>query len=142
MLYHPRISTPQQAGAYYARKRNRAAQETALVDDQTAPAWGTITFVPSPLPGNGDTITIHGTVITFGTTVGLSGLVTLAEVLDAVVNYITTHPISGVSVSLSGNGLLVQSTAPADTSIAIAASAATASGSHLTKQQIRVRVPL
>lgn len=133
------FNSPQAAGAYYARKKNRA---TELVDDNFSPAWGTITFLESPIPSSGQTITINGTVLTFGTTISLVGLTTLAEVLAATIAYVGAHPINGANVSGSGDGLLVLSSKPADTSVTLSASNATVSHATLQKQQVRARVPL
>lgn len=132
------FTNPQAAGAYFARRRNRAARNTVLVDDNAAPAWGTINF--SANPSNGHTITINGTVITFGTTFAIGA--DLAATLAAALSYIEANAISGVFVSLSGNGILVQSTTPGDDSITLAASNATVSDATLKKQQINARVPL
>lgn len=134
---HSRLDTPQNVGLYYASKRNQAAQ-AALVDDMAAPAWGTFTF--SANPSNGHTITINGTVITFGSTFALGA--NLAATLTAAVNYILANPISGGTVTVSGNGLLVQSTTPGDNSITLAASNATVSGATLKRRKIHARVPL
>lgn len=139
------LNRQQQAGSYYARKRNRLA--TSLIDDLYAPAWGTITFLESPLPSNGDTITVNGTVLTF-VSGGASGAQvhiadTLAEILYDVQAYFRRNPVSGVgSVTISENGLLVLSAAPADTTVTLAASAATVSHATLQKQQRYARVAL
>lgn len=132
------FANPQAAGAYFARRRNRAAQAATLVDDNASPAWGTIAFPANP--SNGHTVTINGTILTFGTTFATGASV--AATLTAALNYLDAHPISGVFVSISGDGLLVQSSTPGDDSIAIAASNATVSGATLKKQQINARVPL
>lgn len=130
------FNNAQAAGAYFARKRNRVS--TALVDDAFAPAWGTITFASNP--SNAQTVTINGTVITFGSTVTVGA--DLAATLAAILAHIAAHPISGVSVTGSGDGLLIQSTAAADTSITLAASNASVSHATLQKQQVNARVPL
>lgn len=124
------------AGSYFARKRNRT--QTAVIDDVYSPAWGTILFAANP--SNSQTITINGTVITFGSTVAVGD--DLAETLAAVAAYIAENPISGANVAVSGNGLSVTSVAPADTSVTIAASNATVSHGTLQKQRVRARVPL
>lgn len=124
-------------GSYYARKRNRV--ETSLITDVTAPAWGTVTFGVNPT--SGDTATINGTVLTFGTTFAIGA--SLAATLLTAATYVAAHAISGVgSVSVSGNGLLVLSAKPADTSITLAASAGTVSHSTLQVQQVNARTPL
>lgn len=124
-----------QAAAYWQRKRNRAA---VVVDDNAAPAWGTITF--SVNPSNSQTATIAGTVITFGSTVVIGA--SLAETLSNVLDHLDAHPISAAHVSVSGNGLLIQSNNPADTTVTLAASHGTVSHGTLQKQQINARVAL
>jgi hypothetical protein len=130
------LSPQAQAGSYWARKRNR--RSTTLTDDLTAPAWATASFGANPSPG--DTATINGTVITFGTTVTIAG--SLALTLAATVAYILAHPITGVNVSVSGNGLLVESVTPGDTTPTLAASNATVSSATLVKRRTNQRVPL
>lgn len=135
--------TPQQlAGAYWARKRNRIS--TAVIDDPAAPAWGTISWGANI--GDTETVHINGTLLTFvaGTPTGAQIKIgaTLAATLTAALDYLDANPISGVFVSVSGNGLLIQSDAPADTSIAISASVGTVSHATLQKQTINARVPL
>lgn len=130
------LSPQAQASMYWARKRNRLS--TALVDDLTAPAWATARFAANP--SNSHTVTINGTVITFGSTVTVAA--TLALTLAATVAYIVANPISGVSVSASGNGLLVQSTTPANTAPTLAASNATVSSANLVRRKTNQRVPL
>lgn len=139
----PRLFTnPAAAGAYWARKRNRIS--TALIDDLAAPAWGTITFPSNP--ANLDTITIAGTVITFVTGTPGAGQAkigaNLAATISATLVYLTAHPISTARVSGSGNGLLILSATPADTSVTLAASAATVSHATLQRQKVNARVAL
>jgi len=129
----------QQAGMYHARKRNRLMPAT--VNSRVAPAWGTITFPANP--ANLATITINGTVITFvsGTPSGAQVKIgaDLPTTLTSLLTYIGANPISGAFVSLSGNGILVQSTKPADTTVTLAASAATVSSANLVPQIVRAR---
>lgn len=135
-------TNPAFAAAYYARKRNRTA--TAVVDDLHAPAWGTITFPSNP--ANLATITINGTVRTFVTGSPSAGQIKigadLAATIAAAVAEITASPIAGANVSASGNGLLILSAKAADTSVTLAASAATVSNGTLQKQKINGRVAL
>lgn len=131
-----RFTNAAAAGAYWARRRNRL--QTHVVDSDQAPAWGTITF--SANPSNSQTVTINGTVITFGSTVTIGA--DLAATLAAVIVYLTANPISGAAVYAEDNGLVVFSTAPADTSVTLAASDATVSAGTLQKQKIRSRLPL
>lgn len=129
----------QQAGLYFARKRNRLMP--ALRNSLVAPAWGTITFPSNP--ANTATITINGTVITFvtGTPSGAQVKIgaTTADTIAALLTYLAANPIAAATVSGSGNGILVQSVKPADTTITLAASAATVSSGTLIPQQIRAR---
>lgn len=130
------------AASYYARKRNRIS--TAVVDDLQAPAWGTITFPSNP--ANLDTITVNGTVRTFVSGTPSAGQVKigadLAATIAAAVAEITASPIAGANISGSGNGLLILSAKPADTSVTLAASAGTVSNGTLQKQTINARVSL
>lgn len=130
------LSPQSQAGYYWARKRNR--RDTALADDLTAPAWGTIAFATNP--SNSQTVTINGTVITFGSTVTVAA--SLALTLAAVATYIAGHPITGVTVTVSGNGLLIQSTTPGNAAPTLAASNATRSAATLQVRKTNQRVPL
>lgn len=124
-----------QLGAYYARKRNRLS---VLVDDKAAPAWGTVTFPANPSAGH--TVTLNGTVITFGTTVTIGA--SLAATLAALVAYVVANPVTGLTVRASGNGLSVLSTTPGNNTITLAASNATVSGATLKRQKAHKRVPL
>ena len=131
-----------QAALYYARKTNRGA---SVVNSLAEPAWGTIDFTASGNPGNGQTITIDGTVLTFvtGTPSGAQAKIggTLALTLAAAVAYFTAHPLANATVTVDG-GLLVQSKKPADTSVTLAASNATVSGANLVPNVVRSRKKL
>lgn len=133
----------QAAGAYYARKRNR--KETAVIDDAFAPAWGTVTF-GGVNPGNGQTITLNGTAITFVTGTPSGAQVKIGVDFDATLAalgvYLAANPIAGINVSVDGDGLMVLSAVAADTSVTLAASDATVSNGTLQKQQVNARVPL
>lgn len=148
-FYNPasKLTPAVQAGLFNARKRNKLA--TALVDSTVAPAYGTIAF--PGVPANDDTVTINGTIITFvsGTPSGAQiKIVTseekpadnLALTLDALLDYITANPISGVTVSGGDAGILIQSVKPADTTPTLAASAATVSGANLVPNKVNARV--
>lgn len=139
-----RFTNAAAAGAYNARKRNRLS--TAVIDDLYAPAWGAIGFAANP--SNGHTITIAGTVLTFVTGTPGTGQVKIAADLPgtiaATLVYLGTNPIAAAKVTGSGNGLLILSTAPADTSVTLASSNAngTVSNATLQRQKINARVPL
>lgn len=136
------VSPQAQAGYYWARKKNRLS--TALVDDLAAPAWGTLIF--SGNPSNSHTVTINGTLLTFVTGTPVGAQIQIAATLDltlaAVIVYTDANPISGVDVSFTGNGLLVESATPGDASPTLAASNATRSGATLTRRQANKRVAL
>lgn len=129
----------QQAGMYHARKRNRLMP--SVRNSLVAPAWGTITFPANP--SNLATITIAGIVITFvtGTPSGSQVQIgmNLPTTLASLMAFLVVNPIAAASVSLSGNGVLVQSNKPADTTVTLAASAATVSSANLVPEQVRAR---
>lgn len=125
----------QQAGCYYARKRNRNLE---TVDDNTAPAWGTVVFGANVA----QTVTINGTLIHIGggaPDVALES--TLAETVAALATYITDN-LPAARASGQASSLMLLSRAPADTSVTLVASAATVSHSTLQKQRINARVAL
>jgi len=139
----------QQAMMYYSRKTNRS--NVAVVNSTVAPAWGTILFPGNPNPG--DNITIAGTVITFvlpspapsGAQVAIAA--TLALTMANVLAYLALNPIATANVTVTGGsagagGLLVQSVAPADTSVTLAASAATVSSANLVPNKVRKRLDI
>jgi hypothetical protein len=128
-----------QAGLFNVRKRNKLG--TSAVNSTVAPAYGTITFPTNP--ANLATITIGGTIITFvtGTPSGAQvkiGTDTNATIL-ALLTYLAANPIASVNVSGGGESILVQSIKPADTSVTLAASAATVSGANLVPQTVNAR---
>lgn len=127
---------------FYARKTNRS--NVVTVNSAVAPAWGTIDFTASGNPGNGQTITIAGTLITFvtGTPSGAQVKIgaSLAATLAALAVYLAAHPIATANVSVTGNSLLVLSTKPADTTVTLAASNAAVSSANLVPQTVRTRL--
>jgi hypothetical protein len=141
-IFNPpaKMTAAVQAGLFNARKRNKL--DTALVNSAIAPAWGTIIFPANP--SNNDTITIGGTVITFvtgtpsGAQVKIGG--SLGATLTALLVYLAANPIASANVSGGGVSLLVQSVKPADTTVTLAASAATVSGANLVPQQVNARL--
>ena len=140
-IFNPqaKMTGPMQAGMFYARKRNRLA--TAVVDSSVAPAYGTIYFPSNPT--NDQTITIAGIVITFvtGTPSGAQVQIgaSTAATIAAILAYLAANPISTATVTGDGNGLMVQSVKPADTSVTLAASNATVSSANLVPQQVNAR---
>lgn len=129
------LSPQTQAGCYWARKRNRLS--TALSDDLIAPAWGTVIFSANPSAGH--TVTINGAVITFGDTVAIGASLELT--MAAAVAYVTENPITGVTVAVTGNGLLIESVTPG-AAIEFSASNATCSAPALQVRKLNQRVPL
>lgn len=140
-IFNPptKMTDGMQAGMFYARKRNRFA--TAVVDSAVAPAYGTIYFPINPT--NGQTITVAGTVITFvsGTPSGAQVKIAddITDTVAALIAYLAENPLATATVTASGNGILVQSVKPADTTVTLAASAATVSGANLVQQQVNAR---
>jgi hypothetical protein len=140
MTYTP----AQQAGLFHARKRNKLM--ASVVDSATEPAWGSISFASNPL--NLQNITINGTLLTFvtGAPSGSQAQIgtTLADTLANVVAYFAANPVTGVaSITASGSdSLSVQSAAPADTTVTLAASNGTVSHPTLQKQKVRARTKL
>lgn len=128
------------AGLYYARQRNRLA---VLADDISEPAWGTILF--STNPSVADSVTIGGTAVSFVSSgaplVGASLATSLANLL-AVLTASTDAGLLKARYSVEGNALVILSSKPGDNTVTIAASAAVASASTLTRAQSRKRVAL
>lgn len=128
-----------QAALYHARAKNQ--DETSLVNDPTSLSWGTITFAANP--SNGATITLGGTVVTFGTdvTIGGSLVATLATLL-AFLNASANANIVKCRYTTSSTALALRSKTPNNTSFTLAASAATVSHSTLQLAKITKREPL
>jgi hypothetical protein len=126
-----------QATMYYARKANRGI---VSVVDVTALASGSIFFPANPSSGN--TITIGGTVITFGTNVaiGASLAATLVSLLaylkaSADVNLVkNTYAISSNSLGVTGKTVGTVTT--------LASNFATVSAGTLAQPTIRKRKAL
>ena len=99
-------SSSQRAALYYARKANRLG--TDLVTDVTARATGSILFPANPSSSN--TITIGGTVITFGTTVAIGGTlaITLASLLAYLQASLDVNLVKN-TYAISGSSLVVTS---------------------------------
>ena len=97
-----KVSSAQRA-ALYVRKKNRAA---VPVIDVTALPTGSIPFSANPSSSN--TITIGGTVITFGTTVaiGASLAITLASLLAFLQASLNVNLVKN-TYAISGNSLVV-----------------------------------
>lgn len=125
-----------QAALRVARKVNLAG--TSLVSDPTSLATGLITFPGNP--AGSSTITLGGTVVTFGTNVAIGANlgVTLASLL-AFLNGSADANISKCTYSVVGTALTVRAKTPNNTTFTLAASAATVSGATLQLAKIRKR---
>jgi hypothetical protein len=129
------LTNRQAAAWYYARKNNR---EAVLENDLAQPGWGLITF--SVNPSSGDTVTLGGSIVTFGTNVmiGANLITTLANLM--VYLLASNDPnIKQAKYSVEIDTLLILSD---NHTMTIAASAATVSHATLQLQQNRQRVPL
>ena len=128
------LTNGQQAGSYYARKRNRNA---ALVNDPTQPAWGSIAFSTNVA----QTITLGGTVVTFGTDFALGG--NLAATLQNLLIFLDDSLDANIvkaKYAVSATALSVRAAKVNDTTFTLAASAGTVSHSTLQAIQTRQRV--
>jgi hypothetical protein len=128
------LTNGQQAGSYFARKRNRAA---ALVDDPTDRAWGTITFNSNAA----QSVTLGGTVVTFDTDFALGA--DLAATLQALLIFLNASNDSNIkkaTYSVSATSLDIRAKNANDVTFTVAASAGTVSHSALQLVQTRQRV--
>lgn len=130
------------AAFYYARKANRAAEKSAPVPDLSAHAFAAITFPSNP--ASNATITLGGTVVTFGTnvTIGANLAATLANLL-AFLNASVDANIIKCVYSVPGNSTLGIVSKAAGTSTFTVAAAGPATISHsplvlptITKRQV------
>lgn len=123
-----------QAALYHSREKNLIS--TTLVSDPASLASGSITFASNP--ANNSTITLGGTVVTFGTdvTIGASLAITLASLL-AFLNASVNANIIKCTYTITGSVLDIRSKTPNNTTFTLAASVATVS--HATIQLIQIR---
>lgn len=127
-----------QTALFHARDKNR---DTALVNDLTSLAWGSITFAANP--ANASTITLGGTVVTFGSTVtiGANLAATLANLL-VFLRASADANISKCTYSVGPTSLNIRSKTPNNAALTLAASAATVSHATLRLLQITKRAAL
>jgi hypothetical protein len=127
------------AALYLARKDNRT--DTSLTNDKTAKASGSIIF--SANPANSSTITLGGTVITFGSTVAIGATlaITMASLL-AFLNASANVNIVKCTYTGSATAIGIKSKTVNDQTFTLAASAATVSHATLQLPQIRQRASL
>ena len=128
------LTNGQQAGSYYARKRNRMA---VLTDDPTQSAWGTITFSAN----NAQTVTLGGTVVTFGTSFALGD--NLAATLQNLLIYLEASLDANIvkaTYGVTATALTVRAKRINDITFTLAASAGTVSHATLQLMQTRQRV--
>lgn len=126
------------AALYHARKNSAAVQ---VVTDLSALAYGSISFAANP--AGSSTITLGGTVVTFGTDVAIGAnlaatLVTLLAFLKASAN----ANLIKCTYDIIGSVLAIRSKTAGSATFTLAASAATRSGPTLTLPTIRKRKAL
>lgn len=132
-----KLTAAQQAGSYYVRKRNR--RSTTLVTDTVSRAQGSVTFSTN----SAQTVTIGGTVVTFGTSFALGA--SLTATLAALLAYLAASAdanLTKASYQVLGSALIVQCKAPGAGHLTLAASAGTVSNGSFTLPQIRKRAAL
>jgi hypothetical protein len=115
---------------------------TVLVDDLASFATGNITFPSNP--SNGDTVTLGGTVVTFGpANVHITGQ--LKDTLTNLVSFLSTSAdvnLIKCTYSMLSNVLTVKYKTPGVKTFTLAASAATVSSATLRLNPIQKRIPL
>lgn len=135
-LYLARRHASVQAALRVARKVNLTG--TTLVSDPVSLATGFITFPGNP--ASSSTITLGGTVVTFGTNVAIGASLGATVVnLLAFLNASADANISKCIYSMVGPTLTVKSKTPNNTTFTLAASAATVSNATLQLSKIRRR---
>jgi hypothetical protein len=125
-IHHSRSRHDYQTALYRNRRKNHAAGKGTPVADPTQLSWGTITFASNPL--SNATITLGGTVVTFGTDVAIGGSLasTLASLL-AFLNASVNVNIIKCTYAVTNNVLGIRSKTVNNTTFTLAASAATRS---------------
>lgn len=136
-----RRSANLQAALYRARQRNTVAKNATPVADLSANAAGTITFPSNP--ATNATITLGGTVVTFGTTITIgANLLATLTTLVAFLNASADANIKKCVYSLGTNAIGIRSKTPGTSTFTLAASAATISHSPLVLPTIQKRKAL
>lgn len=134
-------SPAMQAALYHARTKNLAAKKSVAVADLSANAYGSITFAANPLTNA--TITLGGTVITFGTTVAIgANLAATLTTLLAFVNASADANLLKCAYAVVGSALTIKSKTPGTSAFTLAASVATVSHSPLVSPTIHKRAKL
>jgi hypothetical protein len=127
------LTRGQQAGSYYARKRNRAA---VLTNDPTQRAWGSVLFSTNVA----QTVTLGGTVVTFGTSFALGA--NLAVTLQNLLTYLNASLDANLvkaTYSVSAMILSVRAKSVNDATFTLAASVGVRSNPTLHLIQTRQR---
>ncbi len=133
-----RRSAAMQAALHAMRKDNRDA---TLTPDKTAHASGSIIFAVNP--SNNDTITLGGTVVTFGSDVTIGG--SLAITMVSLLTFVKASANANIvkcTYTGSATALGVLSKSVNDQTFTLAASVATVSHATLQLPQIRQRAAL
>jgi hypothetical protein len=134
---------PQNAALFYASKRNYAARDATAVTDPTSLARGSISF--SGQPGNSDTVTLGGTVVTFGSGHNVAIGATLAATLVTLAAFLNASAdvnISKCTYTVTDAALQIAYKTPGVATFTLAASAATRSAATLALGTIHARVAL
>ncbi len=133
------MNNAQAAASYYARKRNRAAQLADPVVDVTSRATGFVTFSTNAA----QTVTLGGTVVTFGTSFALGATLplTLANLL-VYLNASADTNIVKCTYAIEGSALTITYKTPNVATFTLAASAGTRSAATLALDTTYQRVPL
>lgn len=137
------MTNGQAAASYYARRRNRSARATVAADDKASHAYGTIHFSANPLPSPHETITLGGTVVTFGTDVDIG--VDLTHTLVNLLAFLQASADANISKCTYQNNnpdLFVQAKDAGVATFTLAASNAMRSGATLKLMKINSRVAL
>ncbi len=129
------LTATQQAGSYFARKRNRLARQSAPVSNLAAYAWGSITFSAN----SAQSITLGGTLVNLS--IGADLAATLAALLVTLTGSADANIVKCV-YAVEGSALEVTSKTPGDETFTLVASAGTVSHSTLKLPTITARAAL
>src|ERR1035437_10169907 len=129
-------NNPKAAAMYYARKRNRSASLASPTDDLSSKARGSIAFTTNAV----QTITLGGTVVTFGTGFALGA--DLATTLANLLTYLNASAdanIAKAAYQVSATALQIKAKATGVATFTLAASAGTVSHGTLQLAQTHKR---
>ena len=129
------MTAAQQAGSYYARKRNRLARQSVPVADKTAHASGSIAFAAN----TAQSVTLGGTLVNLS--IGANLAATLAALLVTLSGSADANIIK-CTYAIEGSTLVVTAKAVNDATFTLAASAGTRSGATLALPTITARAAL